>query len=254
MLLFLIPAVPAAFATTIQVTGVTPSLGETTATSCLVGTCPNPADTIGNSIQPGQTANGSFSAVYTLKDGDQYDITGTYLNTFSANGNNLKVQYLPQVQFSGTYIGNVFKGATVAVAADTLDFSMFQTFYDTVTGWNGCYSQSFDFTTLSPGVGASAQLLWDQQAVGAPLTATGPVTTNPTTACNQMTFTNAQNASTFFDAQFNVDFTFQAGVAPGTGAVSVAAPSSVPEPATAGMLLFSSVAGGLFLLRRKSSL
>ena len=177
----------------------------------------------------------STSAICS-EDGDAYDISGNYSASYStADGSAISINPLV------TYIGTM-----PSVATDTLDFSMFQSYFDTsCCTWAGLYSESIPLylsNLAGPGSSISGELFYDGQGVGL-VGPYGPGVYSETRSAN-LDFGNL-NTSPFLAAEYDFSFVFGAGTLPGADASA-----ATPEPELAipcGLVLILAS----YLLRRQ---
>ena len=192
--------------------------------TCEVGNCASP-----DSVGIGQVSAGSFNFNITVGT-DLYNVKGVYANA-----------YPPQIL--GFFPTVTYIGATPSTAADSISLIMFQNFYDVETSpWDGKYCESFP-AVVAAGGSATDTTSFDGNSV-ATLTA-GPGTSTQS-ACKNIAFTTAQNASDYMDAQIALTFNFAKGTSPNA---LIASPS--PEPAQTIPAVIG-LASLLFLKLRKS--
>jgi hypothetical protein len=184
---------------------------DITVNSICEGTCPSVP------LSNGQSTSGTFNFNYTFGDGDTYNISGSYGASYStADGSTIAVTPV------FTYIGT-----NPSVGADTLNFDLFQDYFDTTPGsWAGTYYESGQLILTAPGT-ASAQLLYDAVSVGL-VTQNGPGIKDFSNSAN-LDF-GADDTADTLSADYDFVFDFSAGTTTGEGgsAPSIAA---IPEPA-----------------------
>ena len=156
------------------------------------------SDSLGN----GASTAGSFDFGYLFGNGDAYDISGNYSASYStADGSAISINPLV------TYIGTM-----PSVATDTLDFSMFQSYFDTsCCTWAGLYSESIPLylsNLAGPGSSISGELFYDGQGVGL-VGPYGPGAYSETRSAN-LDFGNL-NTSPFLAAEYDFSFVFWSG-------------------------------------------
>ena len=211
--------------TGIQVSGSVP-------TTCGYGNCAAAALSAG-ALTLGTSTTGSYNFNETATDGDIYNVSGTFNNTF----------------LSGTFLGffpTVTLVSTTAAAADTITLDMFQDFtYGTdTTSWSGPYNEKLPLFLSAAGTTAGGQVLYSTnldttpQSVG-PL---GPVS-------GPGAFYLVENATLspldghLLISDFQFTFTFPEGATKGT---YISSPVPEPSPTipvavglAAGLLIFN---------------
>lgn len=195
--------------------------------TCEVGTC-----TSGGLSSGALTLGGSTSSSYNFDvsaDGDQFDVSGTYNNTFS----------------SGTFLG-FYPTVTLlsGTSAATVTLDMLQDFFygtDGTTDWSGSYNEKIPLN-LSSGTTGEGQVFYSTdldttpQSVGLLGPVDGPGNYYLTTS---KTLNNLDGDLLISDYQ--LAFTFAADSAPGTSVSSVPEPSQMIPLAMGlvGLLIFS---------------
>ena len=193
--------------TGIQVSGSVP-------TSCGSGNCAA-ATLAAGALTLGNSTSGSYNFDATAGDGDVYNVSGTFNNTF----------------FSGTFLGffpTVTLVSGTALGADTITLDMLQdfTYGDDTTDWSGSYNEDLPFTLSAAGTGAGGQVLYSTnlnttpQSVG-PL---GPVT-GPGSFDLFASKTLGPLDGHLLVGDFQLTFTFPEGATEGT---YISSP--IPEP------------------------
>jgi hypothetical protein len=211
------------------VTGI--QVGGSVPTNCGFGNCAGAALSAG-ALTLGTSTTGTYNFNATAGDGDLYNVSGTFDNTFP----------------SGTFVGffpTVTLLSTTAAATDTITLDMFQDFtYGTdTTSWAGPYNENLPFVLSAAGTSAGGQILYStnlditSQSVGAK----GPVS-GPGVYDLLGNATLSPLNGHLLDADFQYTFTFAEGVTKGT---SISSP--IPEPSqtiaetigVVGLLLFN---------------
>jgi hypothetical protein len=184
--------------------------------TCEAGQC-----VTGGFLGNGQSTSGTLDFDYTFPDGDSYDISGDYSASYSStDGSTISIE--PVV----TYIGTGLSADT-----DTIDLTMLQNFFDLkCCTWAGLYTESIPLTgegSFGAGSEMYGQLYYDSVGVGpvGPFPAPGNYFETTTT---DLDF-GALDTNPTLAADFELDFTFGAGTAPGA---SEAASSLTAEPAS----------------------
>jgi hypothetical protein len=214
--------------------------GTGTGATCF-GTCPDPNSTsTAAGISPASgTVSGNYTATYTLADGDKYAITAAFNASYTTG---IAIVFNPTV----TYVGS-----TPAAAADSISLDLYQNFYDTTgTTWNSPpnYCEYFP-ATVAAGGSATAALSYDGNSIGT--LSAGPGTSSQF-KCSALSFSAAQNASAYLNADYNVTFNFAAGTTTGTSESSISA-TSVPEPSTMALGMLGSGSLLYFARRRRAA-
>ena len=185
---------------------------------CEVGNCASP-----DVLSAGSSISSPFSFTYTFADTDSYQVTGT-LTASDTMGSGFSLFVAgPTV----TYLGN--GGGTVS-GADTLTIDFLQNFVVSFTA--GSFSESIAGTfggALASGSSAAGQDFLDGHAL--PLM--GPF---PSSAPFSESFNNVSLSGLTSPLLFDARFTdvFAAGSAVGA---TINSNPTVPEPATAGLML-----------------
>jgi hypothetical protein len=166
------------------------------------------------------STDGSFGFVFAFGDGDSYDVSGDYSASYSS-GDGSTIAVTPIV----TYLGSA-----PSVANDTIDFALFQNYFDTsCCSWAGTYTETVPLSLSAlagPGSSVSGQLFFDGQGIGL-VGPYGPGTYLQTVSA-PMDF-GALDTNPSLSAEFDFSFVFGAGTQPGVSASA----STVPEPVTA---------------------
>lgn len=172
-----------------------------------------------NSLADGMSIAEAFNFNYTFTDGDIYNVLGTYSASYStAGGSTIAVN--PLISYAGT---------APSVGNDTVDFSLYQDYFDTsCCTWAGTYYETIPLSLGSaagPGSTIEGQLSYDGQSVGlaGPF---GPGNYLVSQSAN-LDFGPLDNSPTL-SADFEVTAQFNAGTLPGATAQS----ASAPEPPT----------------------
>jgi hypothetical protein len=207
------PCLTAILALALPVLGISSTVTGIEANSaCEVGTCTS-GDLSAGALTFGGDTTGSYNFDITA-DGDVFDISGTYNNTF----------------FSGTFLG--FYPTVTLVSgtnAATVTLDMLQDFFygtDATTSWSGTYNEKVPVDLSAAGTTATGQVFYSTdvdttpESVGLLPTANGPgdYYLSGSAALGPL------NGETLV-SDFQYTFTFAAGSAPGT---FVSSP--VPEP------------------------
>jgi hypothetical protein len=193
-------------------------------TSCTSGSL-----SAGALTQPGSTS-GSYNFDITAGDGDVYDVSGTFSNTF------------PSTTFLG-FFPTVTVVSGSAAGTNTITLDMLQDFSTSIASpnWDGTYNEKIPFD-LAAGTTGEGQVFYSTnvdpalQSVGL-LGPVGPGGDHYLTASKDLTSLNGD----LLISDYQLTFTFPANAAPGTSV------SSVPEPSQtiplgiglAGLLLFN---------------
>jgi hypothetical protein len=196
------------------VTGIQASGGG--APTCGYGSCTAPALT-GGALTLGTSTSGSYTFNETAIDGDVYNVSGTFKDTF----------------FSGTSLGffpTVTLVSTTAVGADTITLDMLQDFSagTDATSWSGTYNEKLPFVLSAAGTGEgqvlySTDLDTTPQSVGEKGPVSGPGSFNlvGSAAWNPL-------SGQYLIGDFQFTFSFPEGSTAGS---SISSP--VPEPSPA---------------------
>jgi hypothetical protein len=193
--------------------------------NCTAGALSADALTLGNSNP------GSYNFDVTATDGDVYNVSGTFNNTF------------PSSTFLGFFPTVTLVSAT-AVGADTITLDMLQdfTYGNDSTSWAGTYNEELPFDLPLSGTTAAGQVLYSTDLDPTPQTVglLGPVSGSGDY------FLSANNSLSPLDGDlligdFQMTFTFPEGAPSGAYASS-----PIPEPsqtipmaiAVVGLLLF----------------
>lgn len=139
-------------------------------TTCGYGNCTAGALSAG-ALTIGNSTTGSYNFDVTAGDGDVYDVSGTFKNTF------------PSTTFLGFFPTVTYVGSTPAAGADTITLDMFQDFVygsDSTTSWSGLYNEKIPVDLSISGTTATGQVFYSTdtdttpQSVGLLPTAHGP--------------------------------------------------------------------------------
>jgi hypothetical protein len=196
------------------VTGIQASGGG--APTCGSGSCTAPALS-GGALTLGNSTSGSYNFNETATDGDVYNVSGTFNNTF----------------LSGTSLGffpKVTLVSTTAVGADTITLDMLQDFSagTDATSWSGTYNEKLPFVLSAAGT-AEGQVLYSTdldttpQSVGEKGPVSGPGSFNLLGSAALSPLTGQ-----YLTGDFQFTFTFPEGAAAGASSSS-----PVPEPSAA---------------------
>lgn len=176
-------------------------------TSCTAGSLSAGALTVGGST------NGSYNFDITAGDGDVYDVSGTFHNTF------------PSTTFLG-FFPTVTVVSGSAAGTNTITLDMLQDFSTSIPSpnWDGTYNEKIPFS-LAAGTTADGQVFYSTnldttpQSVGLSPTCIGPG------SCYYATSKDLSPLNgDLLISDYQLTFTFPANAAPGTSV------SSVPEP------------------------
>jgi len=197
------------------VTGIEASAGG--APTCGYGSCTAPALS-GGALTLGNSTTASYNFNETAPDGDVYNVSGTFANTF----------------LSGTFLGffpTVSLVSTTAVGADTITLDMQQDFSagTDATSWAGLYNENLPFVLSAAGTTGEGQVLYSTnldatpQSVGLLGPGTGPGSYNFSGSATLSPLTGH-----LLVGDFRFTFTFPEGTLKGA-----ASSSPVPEPSPA---------------------
>jgi hypothetical protein len=193
-------------------------------TSCTAGSLSAGALTVGEST------NGSYNFDITAGDGDVYDVSGTFNNTF------------PSTTFLG-FFPTVTVVSGSAAGTNTITLDMLQDFSTSIPSpsWSGTYNEKIPFD-LAAGTTADGQVFYSTNTDTTPQSVglLGPVDGPGSfylTASKDLSPLNGD----LLISDYQLTFTFPANAAPGTSV------SSVPEPSQtiplgiglAGLVLFN---------------
>jgi hypothetical protein len=187
-----------------------------------------------DSLTNGTSVSGPFDFTFAFADGDNYEISGNYAASYStADGSAIGVD--PSV---------AYLGAEPTAGADTIDFTLFQSYFDTsCCSWAGTYSESVPLSLSAlagPGSTVAGELFYDGQGVGlAGPYGPGNYLVNESASLDF----GASDSNPELTADFSFAFQFAAGTLP--GAISSSIPPT-PEPALSipcglGLILLGSV-------------
>jgi hypothetical protein len=205
-------------------------------TICGYGSC-TPGTLSTGALNIGGSTAGSYNFEVTAGDGDIYNVSGTFNNTF----------------FSGTFLGffpTVTLLSTSAAGADTITLDMFQDFFygtDAGTSWAGPYNEILPLDLSATGTTATGQVLYSTdldttpQSVGVLPTVNGP---GAYFLSGNGTLDPLDGDLLIGDFQFT--FTFPDGALQGT---SISSP--VPEPSQTIPVAIGLMGLILFKLRRR---
>jgi len=208
-------------------------------TTCGSGDCAAGALSAG-ALTIGNSTNGSYNFDVTSADGDIYDISGTFNNTF----------------VSSTFLGfypTVTLLSTSAVGADTITLDMFQDFFygtDGGTTWAGLYNEELPITLSSAGATATGQVLYSTDLDTTPQSVELlPVVNGPGNYYLSGSATLGPLDGDLLISDFQYTFTFPEGALQGT---SISSP--VPEPSQTIPVAIGLTALVLAYLRRPKAL
>ena len=182
-------------------------------TTCGSGNCTAGALSTG-ALTQGTTTNGGYNFNVTAADGDLYNVSGTFNNTFLSG---TFLGFFPTVTFQGTS----------TVAADTITLDMLQdfTFGTNSTSWAGTYNEQIPFA-LSAGTTAEGQALYSTN-LDATLQSIGLL--GPVSGPGNFSLSASKSLSpldgNLLIGDFQYTFTFAQGAPNGTSGSS-----PVPEP------------------------
>jgi hypothetical protein len=217
------------------ITGI--SVSGSTPTACDFGSCTAGALSAG-ALTIGNSTSGSYNFDVTATDGDIYDVSGTFDNTFP----------------SGTFLGfypTVTLLSTTAVGADTITLDMLQDFVfgDDTTDWSGSYNEKVLLDLSAAGTSAGGQVFYSTDVDSTPQSVglLGPVS-GPGVYSLSGSATLDPLTGKYLISDSQLTFNFPEGAPAGT---FISSP--IPEPSQAIPLAIGLAGLLLFKLRKVGS-